>query len=183
MSGKRLGELLIEAGFINKEQLNHALNEQKISKEKLGQTLMRLGYITEDIFFEFNKDLRILTGLIEAVHKSSSLEEIYRVALDSVIELENIDMAMIYLIDEEKQEAVLQAHRNITEDYIRRASRIPYPKGITWKVINTGNMINIEDAQKDPDTGPAGRDLGHHSNLGIPIFLEGRVIGVIWFGS
>jgi len=50
---KRLGELLVEAGFISKEQLNHALEEQKISKEKLGQTLMRLGYITEDILIEF----------------------------------------------------------------------------------------------------------------------------------
>ncbi|MBI2487344.1 MAG: GAF domain-containing protein [Deltaproteobacteria bacterium] len=90
---------------------------------------------------------------------------------------------MIYLIDEEKREAVLKAHRNVSEDYIRRAERIPYPKGITWKAINGGRIVNIEDAQKDPDTGPAGRDLGHHSNLGIPIFLEERVVGVIWFGS
>jgi len=129
------------------------------------------------------RDLEILTGLIQAVHKSSDLEEIYKVALDSVVELENVDLAMIYLIDEEKHEAVLHAHRNLTEDYIRRAGRIPYPKGLTWKAINSGRIINIEDAQKDPDTGPAGRDLGHHSNLGIPVIIEGKVIGVIWFGS
>src|SRR6201997_4958959 len=130
-----------------------------------------------------NKDLEILTGLIQAVHRSSNLEEIYRVALDSVVKLENVDMVMIYLVDEQRQEAVLQAHRNLPEDYVRRASRIPYPKGITWKVINTGMMLNVENAQKDPDIGPAGRDLGHHSILGIPIVLEKKVIGVIWFLS
>ncbi|MFI5323668.1 MAG: response regulator, partial [Thermodesulfobacteriota bacterium] len=61
--------------------------------------------------------------------------------------------------------------------------RVHYPKGLTWKVINSGSIINIEDAQKDEDVGQAGRDLGHHSLLGIPIFMGNDVIGVIWFLS
>ena len=129
------------------------------------------------------KDLEILTSLIQAVHKSSNLEEVYNVALNSVTELENVDIAMIYLVDEERRQAVIKAHRNLPEDYIKRAGIIPYPKGLTWKVINTGKILNIEDNQKDPDIGPAGKDLGHHSILGIPIFIEDKVIGVIWFLS
>jgi signal transduction histidine kinase len=183
MKRKRLGELLIEAGFISRKELNHALDEQKISREKLGQILMRLGYITADNFFELYEDLKIISNLIQVVHESSNLREVYRVALESVIELENVDIVMIYLVDEEKHEAVLQAHRNVPEDYVRRAGNIPYPKGLTWKAINSGTIINIEDAQKDPDTGPAGKDLGHHGSLGIPILLEEKVIGVIWFVS
>jgi PAS domain S-box-containing protein len=103
--------------------------------------------------------------------------------LDMTIALENIDMAMIYLVDEYRKEAILQAQRNIPEDYKRRAERIPYPKGITWKVIESGEILNVRDAQTDPNIGPAGRELGHHSILGIPITLEGVVIGVIWFLS
>lgn len=56
-----------------------------------------------------NEDLKILNSLIQVVHKSSNLEEIYNVALDSVMELENVDMAAIYLVDEEKREAVPEA--------------------------------------------------------------------------
>ncbi len=97
--------------------------------------------------------------------------------------LENVDMAAIYLVDWDRKEAVLQAQRNFPQDYINRAGRIPYPKGITWKVINTGEVVNIEDIQKDPYVGPAGRALGHHGVLGIPITLEGKVRGVIWFLS
>ncbi len=130
-----------------------------------------------------NRNLEILNTVTQAVYQFVSLEDIYNAALDSITKLENVDMAMIYLVDEKEQQAVLQAHRNVPEEYIRRAERIPYPKGITWKVINSGKIINVEDAQKDPDIGPAGSNLGHHSILGIPIFLEERVIGVIWFLS
>ena len=40
-----------------------------------------------------DEDLRILTSFIQAVHNFSSSEEIYRVALDSVMELDNIDIS------------------------------------------------------------------------------------------
>lgn len=130
-----------------------------------------------------SEDLEILTGIIQAVHESDSLQEIYSTALDSVIKLENIDIVGIYIVDEKTNEAVLEAHKNVPEWFLEKGSRIPYPKGITWKVINTGEIINIEDSQKDPDMGPAGRQLGLHSFLGIPIHLEEKVIGVIWFLS
>lgn len=130
-----------------------------------------------------NKDLKILITLIQAVHNSSNLEDIYRVALDSVVELEGVDIACIYLVDEIKNEAVMQDHRNFPDEFIRRAGRIPYPKGVTWKVINTGKILNVINAEKDPDVGPAGRDLGFRSMLGIPIVLEGRGIGAIWLLS
>ncbi len=130
-----------------------------------------------------NEDLAILVSLIQAVHKSSDLEEIYQVALSSAVRLENVDMASIYLIDEEKREAVLTAHRNLPYFFVERAGRIPYPRGITWKAINSRKILNIEDVQKDPDIGPAGRELGPHSALVIPITLEEKSIGVIWFIS
>jgi type IV pilus assembly protein PilB len=53
MQGKRLGELLIEAGLINREQLNQALGIQKRTGEKLGQVLTRLEYISTDKLIEF----------------------------------------------------------------------------------------------------------------------------------
>jgi len=163
------------------QQIEVAINNAQIA-EALRQSEESYRTAKDELEIKV-KDLEVLTGLIRAVHESTSLDEIYSVALDSVIELENIDMVMTYLVDEERREAVLQAHRNIPEDYIRRAARIPYSMGATWKVINSGKILNIENAQKDPDIGPAGRDLGHHGVLGIPITLEGRVIGVIWLLS
>lgn len=49
---KRLGDLLIEAGIISKEQLEKALTVQKKTGERLGKVLINLGYITEESMIE-----------------------------------------------------------------------------------------------------------------------------------
>lgn len=130
-----------------------------------------------------DKNVQILNKITQAAHRSHDLEEVYNIALDMTIELNNVDMTLIYLVDKDRKEAIVQAHRNLPEDYMRRARRIPSPKGATWKVINTGKIENIANVQEDPNIGPAGKDLGHHGILGIPITSEKETIGVIWFLS
>ncbi len=46
----RIGDLLIEQGMITPEQLNIALEEQKVRKTKLGETLIALNFITVEDF-------------------------------------------------------------------------------------------------------------------------------------
>jgi len=126
-------------------------------------------------------NLRILIKIAETVHNSSDLDKIYDTALDLVMELEKVDMAAIYIVEEGTNSAVLQAHRNFPPSYLEKASVIPYPAGITWKVINTGRMLNIDDINKVKEIGPAGMKAGYHGILGVPILYGGRAIGVIWF--
>ena len=45
---QRIGDILVHNNAISQEDLSKALDEQKISKEKLGLILIKLGYITED---------------------------------------------------------------------------------------------------------------------------------------
>src|SRR3972149_9364511 len=52
MSG-RLGELLVSNGLISPKQLEQALQEQKISGNKLGSSLIKLGFITEKNLVSF----------------------------------------------------------------------------------------------------------------------------------
>ena len=46
-STKKLGELLMEEGLLDKEKLEEALKQQKGSGERLGEVLVRLGRVTE----------------------------------------------------------------------------------------------------------------------------------------
>ncbi len=48
-SRKRLGDYLVELGFITDEQLEVALREQKDKGGKLGSILIQLGILSEDI--------------------------------------------------------------------------------------------------------------------------------------
>lgn len=44
----RIGDLLVEKAMISESQLQHALQEQKLSGRKLGATLVELGYVDEN---------------------------------------------------------------------------------------------------------------------------------------
>src|SRR4051812_46760543 len=46
---KRLGDYLVELGFITEEQLETALREQKDKGGKLGSILIQLGFLSEDV--------------------------------------------------------------------------------------------------------------------------------------
>ena len=129
------------------------------------------------------KDLEILHTISEAVHQSFDLQHIYKTALDIATNLQDVDVTMIYLVNENRDAAVLQAYTNLPDVYVKNAGRITYPRGITWKAINSGKVLNIKDIQKNKDIGPAGRKLGIRRTLGIPIILEGVVMGVIWLSS
>lgn len=50
---KKLGDLLCEVGIIAEEQLKEALDKQKKQGGKLGQVLIDLGHITEDVLLAF----------------------------------------------------------------------------------------------------------------------------------
>src|SRR4030043_1378952 len=45
---KRLGDILIQAGMVNPDQLSKAVESQRKTKERLGKCLIRLGFITEE---------------------------------------------------------------------------------------------------------------------------------------
>ena len=49
---KRLGDLLIDSGFLNQEKLEKALVVQNKTGERLGKTLINLGYVTEESLIE-----------------------------------------------------------------------------------------------------------------------------------
>ncbi len=47
LSTRRLGEILIERGSLSSEQVQHALGSRQDARERLGQTVTRLGLMTE----------------------------------------------------------------------------------------------------------------------------------------
>ena len=130
-----------------------------------------------------NNDLEILTKISEMVHNSLDLGDVYKAALDSIISIDNVDITGVYLVDQTTNEAVIQDHRNFPDAYLEKAASIPEGVGLTWKIINTGDIHHIADVQNDPDLGPAGKKMGWHCVLGIPLVIEKKIEGVIWFIS
>ena len=58
---KRLGNLLLDAGLLSTEQLEHILALQRINGKKLGELLLEEGYATEEDILEV---LKIQMGIL-----------------------------------------------------------------------------------------------------------------------
>jgi type IV pilus assembly protein PilB len=52
-TAERIGELLLGEGLVSREQLNHAINEQRSSGGRLGYHLVKLGFVDELILARF----------------------------------------------------------------------------------------------------------------------------------
>jgi PAS domain S-box-containing protein len=159
-----------------------AMTAEKISHGTKYESEKSITALTQDLDRR-NRDLNILYTVTKAVHQSLDLKEVYRIALDTIVALDNVDMVFAYLVNESRTEAILEIHRNVPESYTTNVSRIPRGIGITWKIIESGKPLNIEDIQLDKDVGPGGKKLGHHGILGIPLTAGKTVIGVIYFAS
>ncbi|HIG46749.1 MAG TPA: hypothetical protein EYQ20_10130 [candidate division Zixibacteria bacterium] len=46
MGRRRIGEIMVDEGFITEEQLGKALQDQKKGVERLGEAVIRLSFIT-----------------------------------------------------------------------------------------------------------------------------------------
>ena len=59
----KLGEMLMEAGIVHEYQLNSALSYQRHWGGRLGDSLIKLGYLTEDTLLNFLADQLKLTRI------------------------------------------------------------------------------------------------------------------------
>ena len=109
---------------------------------------------------EKNNALEILNTITRSVHTSLDIEKICETAIEMTAKLEYVDTACIYLVDETGNNAELKYHSsNLSKSFIRKASVIKYPEGITWKVINSGEVEIIENIDDNTEIGPAGHEL------------------------
>ena len=79
----RLGELLVKAGVITESQLQGALQEQKQWGGKLGDLLVRMNYLSEDIFVRaLSKQLALPRAELNAVIPAAVLSLVPRALIE-----------------------------------------------------------------------------------------------------
>lgn len=129
-----------------------------------------------------NNALEILNAITRSIHTSLDIEKICEMAIEMSTTLDYVDTASIYIVNESGTSAELKSHSsNLPASYIKKASVINYPVGITWKVINSGEIEIIESTEGNSEIGPAGYELKFGSILGVPLKIEEKNAGVIWF--
>jgi anti-sigma regulatory factor (Ser/Thr protein kinase)/putative methionine-R-sulfoxide reductase with GAF domain len=110
------------------------------------------------------------------------LGQLLRELLIRVQEILAVDTVAILLIDDERTSLVARAARGLEEE-VDRGVRIPIGKGFAGRIAAERAPIFIADVKHGDVLNPILREKGVRSLLGVPLIVEGEVIGVLHVGA
>jgi serine phosphatase RsbU (regulator of sigma subunit)/anti-sigma regulatory factor (Ser/Thr protein kinase) len=109
-------------------------------------------------------------------------DELLEELLSRITDVLSADTAAILLLDEGA--GVMRAHaaRGIEEE-VEQGVQIPLGRGFAGRIAAERQPIAIDDIDRADIFNPILREKGIRSLLGVPLLVEGRVIGVLHVGS
>ncbi|HEX5223874.1 MAG TPA: SpoIIE family protein phosphatase [Solirubrobacteraceae bacterium] len=111
-----------------------------------------------------------------------SLEEMLSELLERIRGGLGADTAAILLLDEDRDVLLARAARGLEEE-VRQGVQVPLARGFAGRVAAERRPIVIEDLDHADVVNPILRQKGIRSMLGVPVQVEGRVIGVMHIGT
>jgi len=97
-----------------------------------------------------------------------------------VMELMDVEVALIFSLDEEAQELELIAYEGVSDEFARAVDRMKVGEGFNGEVAKSGQPIVVEDASSDPRlTRPEVKKMKIESQLIVPLTLRDRVRGTL----
>ncbi len=94
----------------------------------------------------------------------------------------SVDTVAILLLDEESQQLVARAAKGIEEE-VERGLRLPIGQGFAGRIAAERAAIFIADVNHADILNPILREKGIRSLLGVPLIVEGQLIGVLHVGA
>ena len=111
-----------------------------------------------------------------------SLEDMLSELLERIRGALEVDTAAVLLLDEDRGVLVARAARGLEEE-VRQGVQVPLARGFAGRVAAEARPIIIEDLDHADVVNPILRQKGIRSMLGVPVHVEGRVIGVMHIGT
>lgn len=110
-----------------------------------------------------------------------SLEDMLSELLERIRDSLEVDTAAVLLLDEDRGVLVARAARGLEEE-VRQGVQVPLARGFAGRVAAEARPIIIDVDHADV-VNPILRQQGIRSMLGVPVQVEGRVIGVMHIGT
>src|SRR3954451_23819820 len=123
-----------------------------------------------------------LQRVADAALSHLSLDDLLTELLLRITEILHADTAAILLLDEAPGVLVARAAKGIEEE-VEQGVRIPLGRGFAGRVAAERRPIIIPDVDHGDVLNPILREKGIRSLLGVPLLIEGRVLGVLHVGT
>lgn len=129
---------------------------------------------------DYRTQLAALNQTSKVVSQSLDLSQILNSSVDNIMDVMNVDAALIFLLDEEAGELTLAAHKGVSGEFVQSVGRLKLGEGLNGIVAQTGEPMLVEDASKDPRvTKMAVKEENMRSQLIAPGKSKGKVMGTI----
>jgi serine phosphatase RsbU (regulator of sigma subunit)/anti-sigma regulatory factor (Ser/Thr protein kinase) len=126
--------------------------------------------------------LRDLRSVTDAALSYLPLEELLNELLVRVVRILDADTAAILLLDDDDRTLVARAAKGLEEE-VERGVRIPVGRGFAGRIAATRRPVSVENIDEAEIINPILREKGLRSLLGVPLLVEGGVIGVLHVGT
>jgi K+-sensing histidine kinase KdpD len=131
---------------------------------------------------EVDERLLRIESVTDAALAHLDLDELLRALLVRIAEALGSDTCAFLLLDERSHELVARAARGIEEE-VEQGIRIPVGKGFAGKIAAEKRPVIIEDVDHANVLNPILRKKGIKSLLGVPLLVQGEILGVLHVGS
>jgi anti-sigma regulatory factor (Ser/Thr protein kinase)/putative methionine-R-sulfoxide reductase with GAF domain len=128
------------------------------------------------------RQVRLLYRLSDPALSELGLEEFLDELLLRVRDALGVDTAAILLLDAEAKQLVARAAKGLEEE-VEQGVRIPIGHGFAGRIAAERVAIFIADVDHADILNPILRQKGIRSMLGVPLIVEGELIGVLHVGS
>jgi len=126
------------------------------------------------------KRLSALNEISAIVNQSLELEDILSAVVDKVKQVMGLDIVLIFLLDEDKQELKLITHREVSAEFVAGLKGLKVGEGFNGRVAQTGEPLLIEDAAQDPRlTREIVKREGMRAEVIVPLKAKGKVVGTL----
>jgi serine phosphatase RsbU (regulator of sigma subunit)/anti-sigma regulatory factor (Ser/Thr protein kinase) len=126
--------------------------------------------------------LQALQRVTDATLAYLPLQELLPELLERIAEILHSDTAAFLLLDESANDLVATAAKGIEEE-VERGVRIPLGRGFAGRIAALRRPIILPDVDHADVYNPILRERGIRSLLGVPLLVEGNVIGVLHVGT
>jgi anti-sigma regulatory factor (Ser/Thr protein kinase)/putative methionine-R-sulfoxide reductase with GAF domain len=143
-----------------------------------GQIALEPAGTLADASDQARSSYRFMDPALSELPLDSLLDEL----LVRVQEALEVDTVAILLLDREAHQLVARAAKGIEEE-VERGVRLPIGRGFAGRIAAERVAIFIRDVDHADILNPILREKGICSLLGVPLIVEGQVIGVMHVGS
>jgi GAF domain-containing protein/anti-sigma regulatory factor (Ser/Thr protein kinase) len=126
--------------------------------------------------------LRHLQTISEAALAHLRFDELLDELLRRVVGVLGTDTAAVLLLDEDRAELVARAAKGLEEE-VEAGVRVPVGAGFAGRIAAERRPIAILNIDNADVRNPILREKGLRSLVGVPLLVEGRVIGVLHVGT